>query len=69
VQLSGILVQRDNELGDYDQMHLIHDFEEFTSGTPTETLGPQEAFFREQIALIQIGMGARDSRLVPRFVI
>ena len=58
-----------HEFGYHDQMHLIHDFEEFTSGTPTETLRQLEAFFRDQISLIQIGMGARDPRLVPRFVI
>jgi hypothetical protein len=50
-------------------MHLIHDFEEFTAGTPTENLRVLELFFREQIGLIQIGMGAKNPRLVPRFVI
>ena len=58
-----------HEFGYHDQMHLIHDFEEFTSGTPTQTLSLLESFFREQIEQIQIGMRARDSRLVPRFVI
>jgi AraC-like DNA-binding protein len=58
-----------HEFGYHDQMHLIHDFEKFTVGTPTETLRVLEAFFREQIHLIQIGMGATDPRLVPRFVI
>jgi AraC-like DNA-binding protein len=58
-----------HELGYHDQMHLIHDFKAFTSGTPTENLRLLEAFFRKQIALIQIGRGARDPRIVPRFVI
>ncbi|HWG21301.1 MAG TPA: helix-turn-helix domain-containing protein [Terracidiphilus sp.] len=58
-----------HEFGYHDQMHLIHDFEEFTAGTPTENLRVLEAFFREQIELIRIGMGAKDPRLVPRFVI
>jgi len=57
------------ELGYHDQMHLIHDFAEFTSGTPTQTLRLLEAFFREQIAMIQVGSEAGDPRLVPRFVI
>lgn len=58
-----------HEFGYHDQMHLIHDFAEFTSGTPTQTLRLLEGFFRDQIALLQIGTGARDPRLVPRFVI
>lgn len=58
-----------HEFGYHDQMHLIHDFKEFTAGTPTDSMRIMEVFFREQIRLIQIGLGARDSRLVPRFVI
>jgi hypothetical protein len=52
-----------------DQMHMIHDFEEFTGGTPTETQRLVELFFRQQIEAIRIGMGARDPGQVPRFVI
>ena len=33
----------------YDQMHLVHDFAEFTGGTPTETLTQLETVFVEQI--------------------
>lgn len=58
-----------HELGYHDQMHLIHDFEEFTADTPTKTLHVLETFFREQIRLIQIQMGVKDPRLVPRFVL
>jgi AraC-like DNA-binding protein len=57
------------EFGYYDQMHMIHDFEEFTGETPTETLRLVELFFRQQIEAIRIGMGARDPGQVPRFVI
>jgi transcriptional regulator GlxA family with amidase domain len=35
-----------HEFGYHDQMYLIHDFSEFTTGTPTETLGVLELFFR-----------------------
>jgi hypothetical protein len=48
---------------------MIHDFQQFTGETPTETLRLVEIFFRTQIEAIRIGMGAQDSRLVPRFVI
>ena len=33
----------------YDQMHMVHDFAEFTGGTPTETLSQLETVFVEQI--------------------
>ena len=58
-----------HEFGYHDQMHMIHDFEEFTGETPTETLRLVEMFFRQQIEAIRIGMGTKDPRLVPRFVI
>jgi transcriptional regulator GlxA family with amidase domain len=58
-----------HEFGYHDQMHMIHDFEEFTGETPTETLRLLEMFFRQQIEAIRIGTGTRDPRLVPRFVI
>jgi AraC-like DNA-binding protein len=58
-----------HEFGYYDQMHLIHDLEEFTAGTPTENQRVLEAFFpREQIHIVRAGRGARNPRVVPRFV-
>ncbi|HEY6454691.1 MAG TPA: helix-turn-helix domain-containing protein [Steroidobacteraceae bacterium] len=57
------------EFGYYDQMHLIHDLEEFTAGTPTENQRVMEAFFpRKQIHIVRAGRGARNPRVVPRFV-
>lgn len=58
-----------HEFGYHDQMHMIHDFKEFTGETPTETLRLVELFFRQQIEAIRIGMGTSDPRRVPRFVI
>jgi AraC-like DNA-binding protein len=58
-----------HELGYHDQMHLIHDFEEFSAGTPTETLRILETLFREQIRSIQLQMGTTNQRLVPRFIL
>jgi AraC-like DNA-binding protein len=58
-----------HEFGYHDQMHMIHDFEEFTGETPTQTLGQVEQFFRRQIEAIQVGMGTKEPRFFPRFVI
>jgi AraC-like DNA-binding protein len=38
-----------HEFGYYDQMHMVHDFGEFTDMTPTETLIQLETVFVEQI--------------------
>src|ERR1700759_1089489 len=56
-----------HEFGYHDQMHMIHDFEEFTGETPTVTLRLVEVLFRQQIEAIRIGMGAKDPGQVPRF--
>ena len=58
-----------HEFGYHDQMHMIHDFEEFTGETPTETLRLVEMFFRQQIEAVRIGIGTKDPNMVPRFVI
>jgi AraC-like DNA-binding protein len=42
-----------NELGYFDQMHMIHDFKVFTGGTPTRMLAEMESLFRERIRAIQ----------------
>jgi hypothetical protein len=55
------------EFGYYDWMYMVHDFAEFTGGTPTETLNPLEAVFVERIRTVGSGPPFAvntDSRLI-----
>jgi AraC-like DNA-binding protein len=45
-----------HEFGYYDQMHMIHDFGEFTGATPSETLTQLETVFPEQIKTMRAGV-------------
>jgi AraC-like DNA-binding protein len=57
-----------HEFGYHDQMHLVHDFEEFTGGTPTSVLKQFEILFREQIDAMRLRRlsekSTSDSRLI-----
>jgi AraC-like DNA-binding protein len=57
------------ELGYYDQMHMVHDFKEFTGESPTETLRQLELLYRAQIDAIRAGRAAEHPNMARRFVI
>lgn len=45
-----------HEFGYYDQMHMVHDFESFSGGTPTKILNEVEVVFRGEIEAIRSGL-------------
>ena len=45
-----------HEFGYYDQMHMVHDFESLSGGTPTKILNEVEVVFRGEIEAIRSGL-------------
>jgi AraC-like DNA-binding protein len=58
-----------HELGYFDQMHMVHEFREFTGESPTETLRQLELVFRAQVDAVRAGRAAENTNMVRRFVI
>lgn len=57
------------DFGYHDQMHMIHDFQEFTGTTPNQTLQALETFFRQQLTAIRHATGKQASTVLPRLII
>lgn len=57
-----------HRFGYFDQMHMVHEFAEFTGQTPTETLSVFRSYFREVLSDIQSDADTqaplRETRLV-----
>jgi AraC-like DNA-binding protein len=49
-----------HRFGYFDQMHMVHEFAEFTGETPTRTMHYFEAAFQKQIAAIRSGDAPRS---------
>jgi len=49
-----------HRFGYYDQMHMIHEFAQFTGETPTHTLYCFEATFQRELAAIRSGSASRS---------
>ena len=58
-----------HEFGYYDQMHMIHDFGEFTDKTPTETLIQLETVFVAQIKTTRSGALSVKATGGPRLIL
>ena len=58
-----------HEFGYYDQMHMIHDFGEFTGETPGEILTQLEAVFIEPIRQLRLSASATNAAHRPRLIL
>lgn len=57
-----------HRFGYFDQMHMVHEFAEFTGQTPTETLSVFTSYFQDELAALQseqdLASPLRDTRLI-----
>jgi hypothetical protein len=53
---------------DHGEMHMVHDFSEFTGGTPSEILNQLEAVFVEPVKQMLLSAFARNAIDRPRLI-
>jgi AraC-like DNA-binding protein len=58
-----------HEFGYYDQMHMVHDFADFTGETPTNTLSQLEMIFREHLQAIRSRRFSVNAGGDPRLIL
>jgi AraC-like DNA-binding protein len=58
-----------HEFGYYDQMHMVHDFEDFTGETPSNALTHLETLFREQLAAMRSRRPSPSAEGNPRLML
>jgi AraC-like DNA-binding protein len=58
-----------HDFGYYDQMHMVHDFEQLAGGTPTSMLAQIEAVFVEEIRQLRSGMVDAEGPTAARLVL
>lgn len=56
------------EFGYYDQMHMVHNFAEFTGGTPSEMLAQLERLFVEPLRNIHRDRASAIAESNPRLI-
>lgn len=58
-----------HRFGYFDQMHMVHEFAEFTGQTPTEALGAFKSHFRDVLAALQSDGHSTDALRETRLII
>lgn len=58
-----------NHFGYFDQMHMVHEFAEFTGETPTRTLSVLKSYFRDVLAALQSDQDPEHALRKTRLVI
>ena len=58
-----------HHFGYYDQMHMVHEFSEFTAETPTNTLRGLETIFEQQMTAFRSSCASPPNSSTSRFIL
>jgi methylphosphotriester-DNA--protein-cysteine methyltransferase len=58
-----------HRFGYFDQMHMVHEFAEFTGQTPTETLSVFKTYFHDVLAALRSEQDPKNALRVTRLII